>query len=72
MFEREKPKFGISSLVSFSKILSLYFLQISATFLTVIVSFVTLNVSDLIGSSLYKAPRKLKKNKKAFFKKYEN
>ena len=50
MLDNENPKFGISSLVSLSLIFELCFLQISATPLTVIVSFVKLNISDLILS----------------------
>ena len=46
LFDKEKPKFGISSFVSLNVIFELCFLQISATSLTVKVSFVKLNVSD--------------------------
>ena len=38
LFEREKPKLGISSFVSLKITLGLYFLHISATCLTDIVS----------------------------------
>ena len=55
MLDNENPKFGISSLVSLSLIFELCFLQISATPLTVIVSFVKLNISDLILSFEQKA-----------------
>ena len=48
MFDNENPKLGISSLVSLNSILGLCFLQTSATSLTVTVSFVKLNVSDLM------------------------
>jgi len=50
LFDKENPKLGISSLVSFKTILGLYFLQISATFFTVIVSLVKLNISEEISS----------------------
>ena len=48
--ESEKPKFGTSSFVSFKITLELYFLHISATFLTETVSFVKLNISDDMSS----------------------
>ena len=48
MFESEKPKLGTSSFVSFKVILGLCFLHTSATSLTVKVSLVKLNISELI------------------------
>ena len=48
LFDKEKPKLGTSSFVSFKMTLGLCFLQISATSLTVTVSLVTLNISELI------------------------
>ena len=42
LFDKEKPKFGTSSFVSFKVILGLYFLHISATSLTVTLSLVKL------------------------------
>ena len=59
LFDKENPKLGISSLVSFKVIFGLYFLQISATSFTVTVSLVKLNISEEI-SSLYKMPKKIK------------
>ena len=50
LLESEKPKLGTSSFVSLTIILGLYFLHISATSLTVTVSFVKLKVSDKISS----------------------
>ena len=49
LFDKEKPKFGTSSFVSFKVILGLYFLHISATSFTVSVSFVKLNISELMS-----------------------
>ena len=49
LFDKENPKFGTSSLVSFNVIFGLCFLHISATSFTVSVSFVKLNVSDIIS-----------------------
>ena len=46
--DKENPKLGTSSFVSFSIIFGLCFLQTSATSLTERVSFVKLNVSELI------------------------
>ena len=47
-FDKENPKFGISSFVSLNSIFGLYFLQICATSFTVKVSLVRLKSSDLI------------------------
>ena len=44
LFDKEKPRFGISSFVSLKLTFGLCFLQISATSFTVRVSFVKLNI----------------------------
>ena len=46
LLDNENPIFGISSFVSLKVIFGLYFLHISATSLTVTVSFVRLKISD--------------------------
>ena len=48
LLDKENPKFGISSFVSLKVTFGLYFLQISATSLTVRVSLVKLKISELV------------------------